>query len=140
MRLDTKDISILAQLSDDGRASIKEVAKAAGMRPSTVHARIQRLVSDGVIQRFTLKLDHERFGDNFVAFMLLNTKKELDPAFMARPFVREVFGVTGEFDLLVKLRFKDVSEFNDYIVSVRKHPSIVKTLTMVATDAIKEES
>ena len=53
--------------------------------------------------------------------------------------VKEFFGVTGEYDLLLKLKFKDVDEFNDFIIKFRKEQSIQTTLTMVVTADVKEE-
>ena len=53
--------------------------------------------------------------------------------------VREFFGITGEYDLFLKLKFRDVEEFNDFIIKFRKEPSIQTTLTMVVTANVKEE-
>ena len=40
---------------------------------------------------------------------------------------------------MLKLKFSDVAEFNDFIIKFRKEQAIVTTLTMVATANIKEE-
>ena len=53
--------------------------------------------------------------------------------------VKEFFGITGEYDLLLKLKFKDVDEFNDFVIKFRKEQAIQTTLTMVVTADIKEE-
>ncbi len=41
--------------------------------------------------------------------------------------------------MLLKLKFKDVEEFNDFIIKFRKEPLIQTTLTMVVTADVKEE-
>jgi len=38
----------------------------------------------------------------------------------------------------LKLKFRDVEEFNEFIIGLRKEPGIAKTLTMVSTAKIKE--
>ncbi len=139
MLLDEKDHKILAALMKDSRKTVRELSKETKIRPSTIHRRIQELVKRGVIERFTLKVNHKRFGDSFVAFMLLTTSNEVPQEFIAGNQVREVFGITGEYDLVLKLRFKGVEEFNDFVLNLRKHPYIRKTLTMVVTASIKEE-
>jgi len=51
-----------------------------------------------------------------------------------------VFGITGEYDMMVKLKFKDVTEFNDFIINFRdENKEVRKTITMVATVKLKEE-
>ena len=70
---------------------------------------------------------------------MITTKKNIPAAFFDNKRIKEVFGITGEYDLIIKLKFKDVEEFNDYIINLRKVPAIEKTLTMVVTTTIKEE-
>jgi len=72
--------------------------------------------------------------------MLIKTKPSamLDKLVHDR-HVKEFFGVTGEYDLMLKLKFKDVDEFNDFIIKFRKEQSIQTTLTMVVTANLKEE-
>ena len=56
------------------------------------------------------------------------------------PIALIIFGVTGEYDLLLKLKFKDVEEFNDFLIKFRKEQKGVRqTFTMVSTANIKEE-
>jgi DNA-binding Lrp family transcriptional regulator len=63
----------------------------------------------------------------------------LDSTFFNNKHIKEVFGITGEYDLVLKLKFKDIEEFNKFIISLRKNTAIKKTQTMIATIGIKEE-
>ena len=142
MELDNKDLKIINALREDSRESIKKIARKTNIRPSTVHQRIQRLIKNNIIDKFTIKLDNKAIGENFIAFLLVKgtTSEYINQKFLASKNVREVFGVTGEYDVLVKLKFKDVDEFNDFIIKFRKeNNSIQATLSMVATANIKEE-
>ena len=139
MRLDVKDHKIIALLRKNARLSIRNIAKKTNIRPSTVHQRIKKLVSDGIIEKFTLKLNNKSFGEGFITFILITTKKDLPHNFFLDNRIKDVFGVTGEYDLILKMKFKDVEEFNDYIIKLRKNQFIQKTLTMVVTTTIKEE-
>jgi len=139
MRLDDKDHRIIEILRGNSRLSIREIARLTKIRPSTVHQRIQKLVKDGVIERFTLKLNNKAIDENFIVFMLVNTKRDIDALFLKKKYVKEVFGVTGEYDLILKLKFKDVEEFNQFVISFRKEQNVRETLTMVATANLKEE-
>ena len=142
MKLDEKDEKIISILKENSRHSVRNIAKKTGIRPSTVHQRIQKLIKNNVVEKFTIKLNNKLIGENFIAFMLIKgtTSDYISSKFLTNKNVKEVFGVTGEYDVLVKLKFGDVEEFNDFIIKFRKEmKSIQSTLTMVATANIKEE-
>jgi len=142
MKLDDKDHKIIAQLKQNARASVRDIAKATNLRPSTVHERIKRLRNEKVIEKFTLKLNNEAMGENFIVFMLVSggSNKYVDDKVLKNKHVKEVFGVTGEYDLMIKLKFKDVVEFNDFVIKFRdENKEVTKTLTMIATVNLKEE-
>jgi DNA-binding Lrp family transcriptional regulator len=141
MKLDKKDLAIIEILKKDARLSIRDIAKKTSIRPSTVHQRITKLKKDGVINRFTIKLNNSAIEEDFIVFMMIKTKPNvlLDSKIINNKHVKEVFGTTGEYDLLLKLKFKDVQEFNDFIIKFRKEQQVETTLTMVATANVKEE-
>lgn len=139
MKLDDKDLAIIGELRKNSRFSVREIAKATAIRPSTVHVRITQLVKHGIIERFTLKLNNEAFGENFIVFVLVKTTQEIKKSVFNHPAVKEVFGVTGEYDLMMKLKFKDIIAFNDFILKFRKENNVGTTVTMVSTITLKEE-
>lgn len=142
MELDNKDLKIIEILKQDSRLPIREIAKLTKIRPSTVHQRIQKLVDAKVIENFTIKLDNKAVGENFIVFMFVKggTTEYIDNKILSNPHVKEVFGITGEYDVIIKLKFKDVGEFHDFILNFRKNnKDIQSTMTMVATANLKEE-
>ena len=139
MAIDLKDKKIIGVLKENARTPIRDIAKKTGLRPSTVHLRIQRMSEQGVIEKFTVKTNNLKLEESFIVFMLVNTEKDLDRAFLSNQHVKEIFGITGEYDILLKLKFRDVSEFNQFVIDLRKNENIRKTLTMVVTAEIKEE-
>ncbi|MBS3102726.1 Lrp/AsnC family transcriptional regulator [Candidatus Woesearchaeota archaeon] len=142
MGMDYKDLRIIEILKGNSREPVKLIAKKTGMRPSTVHQRIQKLIKSRAIDKFTIKLDNKAVGENFIAFILVKgtTSNYINDMFLNKKNVKEVFGITGEYDVLVKLKFRDVDEFNSFIMNFRKElKGIDTTLTMVVTANIKEE-
>ncbi|MCK5283731.1 MAG: Lrp/AsnC family transcriptional regulator [Nanoarchaeota archaeon] len=139
--MDKKDYSILEQLRENSRSSIRYIAKKTGIRPSTVHQRITKLKKEGVIDKFTLKLNNNKVGEGFIIFVFIKTKPsaQIDSKVLKDIHIKEVFGITGEYDLLIKMKFKDVIEFNDFIIKFRKEQQVETTHTMVVTANIKEE-
>jgi DNA-binding Lrp family transcriptional regulator len=139
MALDRKDERIIEVLRKDSRMPVRDIAKKTGIRPSTVHARIRRLIDDGFIEKFTIKTNNKGLGENFTVFILVSADKNIDDSAFSSAAVKEVFGITGESDLLIKCRFKDIAEFNEFILKFRKVQNVNRTITMVATTTIKEE-
>ena len=139
IKLDEKDITILVLLKEDSRKSVRDIAKKTGIRPSTVHLRIQRMVKEGVIEKFTLKLNNKAVGENFIVFMLVKSIEKINENEFKKDCVKEVFGITGEHDLLMKLKFSDIEDFNDYLIKFRERNKVGVTVTMVSTITIKEE-
>lgn len=138
--MNNKDLRIISVLKDNSRMPIREIAKRTGLRPSTVHQRVKKIRENGVIERFTLKLNDKAMGENFIVFMLVKTKPAtILSNIMSDKHVKEVFGITGEYDLILKLKFENVAEFNNFIIKFRKEQKIETTLTMVVTAKVKEE-
>ena len=142
MDLDNKDAKIIEILKHDSRLPIREIAKRTKIRPSTVHQRIQKLIGNKIIEKFTVKLNNKSVNENFIVFMLVKgtTSDYIDSRMLGSNSVKEVFGVTGEYDMLIKLKFKDVEEFNKFVIDFRKDKrEIQSTMTMVVTADLKEE-
>jgi len=142
MELDDKDWKIIELLKQNSREPIREIAKKTKIRPSTVHQRMQKLVESKTIEKFAIKLNNKAVGENFIVFMLVKggTTEYIDNKVLHDKHVKEVFGVTGEYDLLIKLKFENVEEFHEFVLNFRKDKKeIQSTMTMVVTTNLKEE-
>ena len=139
--MDEKDIKIIKILKENSRASIRNIAKSTEIRPSTVHNRIKKFKDEGIIEKFTIDTNDDKVGEGFVVFMLISgtPEKYLDNRFKNNLNIKEIYGITGEYDLLIKAKFKDMMEFNRFLIDFREkyHKSINKTITMVQTAKIK---
>ncbi|MCF7860634.1 Lrp/AsnC family transcriptional regulator [Candidatus Woesearchaeota archaeon] len=138
--INDKDRAIIQYLKDNSRASIREIAKATKLRSSTVHNRIKHLISSKAIEKFTIKLNYEQTGENLVVFIMITTIQYLPRSFFKNKCIKEVFGITGEYDLMMKCRFTEIKEFNEFLLKIRMSPNITKTHTFVATTTLKEEN
>ncbi len=138
MKLDKLDHDIIALLKHNSKLPVRDIAKHLNSKHSTIHERIKRLIRDGVIEEFTLKLNHSLLGKGFTVFMFVTG--EISRSIKNSENVIELFSVTGEYEYMMKLRFRDVQEFNDFVVNFkRENSSIRKLLTTVATETVKEE-
>lgn len=69
------DQKILDILIDDGRRSFADIARELGISRVHVRERVQKLMADGVIEKFTLIVNPEKIGSTVSAFFDV----EVDP-------------------------------------------------------------
>ncbi|NYS24805.1 Lrp/AsnC family transcriptional regulator [Rhodobacteraceae bacterium 2376] len=115
MPLDRTDIEILRLLQNDARLMNKQIAAAVGLAPSSCHERIRRLWRDGVITGTETLLDPQALGYPLAAVLFVTISKAgqlridaLMDDLVAVPEIREVFLVTGRYDLVVSLVARDM--------------------------------
>lgn len=107
-QFDTLDCKILTMLAQNARKPFLEIARETGVSGAAVHQRIQKLISQGVIQGFESLIDPASLGYEtcaYVGFFLTDPTKFDEVAAELRniPEVVEVHYTTGKYDLLVKL-------------------------------------
>ena len=107
-QLDSMDEQILSMLIHNARIPFLEIARACGVSGTTIHQRVQRLTSLGVIQGTEYKVDPAKIGYETCAFVGLclvgdTTLKDAVEALGKISEVVEVHCTSEEFDLLVKL-------------------------------------
>ena len=149
MKLGEKDVALIALLQEDCRQSLKKLSKKLGMPMSTVHEKIGKLETEGFIKQYAAVVDAEKLGLPVTAFLLVNAEtrfggKAVDQKAIAKeiskiPLVQEVHIVTGEYDLLVKAKGKDMREIGANVIDcVRKVEGVSQTRTTQAYHTAKE--
>ena len=75
MDLNEKDSELLVQLSKNGKASQRELARETGVALGTVNAHIKQLEKNKVIKGYFADIDPEKVGFNLTAIINLRIKK-----------------------------------------------------------------
>ncbi|MHA2193146.1 MAG: Lrp/AsnC family transcriptional regulator, partial [Candidatus Thorarchaeota archaeon] len=69
--MDEIDMAILREMNTNCKASYRALARKTGLSPNAARNRITRLLDDGVITRFAIKLSVAMAdADGFLAFVL----------------------------------------------------------------------
>jgi DNA-binding Lrp family transcriptional regulator len=109
--LDDIDHKIIAELSCDGRLSMRLLADKLHISRATAYARVDRLIADGVILGFGVRLNPERAGLGTSAYVTVtieqNTWREVSAQLRAIQYVDHIALVGGDFDVLVLVRAPD---------------------------------
>jgi Lrp/AsnC family leucine-responsive transcriptional regulator len=117
--LDRIDRRILQRLQRDGRMSNAELAKAVNVSPATCHRRTQRLFDEGFIRSVRAEVAPrtvERGTLVIVGVVLDRSTPDSFAAFEAAivklPVVLDCHLVAGDFDFFLKIRVRDIDDFN----------------------------
>jgi len=117
--IDKIDRKILKHLQRDGRLSNADLAGAVNLAPATCYRRTQRLIQTGYIKGFRAIIDPgsvERETLVMVGVVLDRSTPESFAAFEAAikklSFVLDCYLVAGDFDYFLKIRVKDIKDFN----------------------------
>ncbi|RLI10420.1 Lrp/AsnC family transcriptional regulator [Candidatus Bathyarchaeota archaeon] len=151
MSVDERDLEILRLLQEDAKATAREISRRMGSPITTVYSRIKRLEDSGVIRGYKPVLDAARLGRPTTAFILASityrtpgVEETLDQRLIAQevarfPEVQEVHIITGDWDLLIKVKGRDVADIGRFVVDkLRTVRGIEKTLTCMVFDTAKE--
>ncbi|GGK69675.1 Lrp/AsnC family transcriptional regulator [Haloarcula sebkhae] len=128
--MDDLDREILSILRRDARTPYTEIADRVGTSEGTVRNRVERLVEDGVIERFTVAT---RTG-NVKAMIEVSVDVNVDTAEVSDRIadwqeVDFVWQVSGEEDIVVVVDAADTDAVNGLITKARELEEVVGTKT-----------
>lgn len=142
--LDEVNLRILDILGRDASRPFVDIAKELEISDATVHIRVKRLQAAGILRKFTITTDNVLLGYDHLAFVGINLSKgsrdEVLVALSQLEEILELHEMYGQFDLLVKIRSKNLEEMRDIIANkISKIPQITKAQSMMVLKTIKEE-
>lgn len=135
--LDQLDLAIVRTLERDSRMSVLELSRRVGASRPTVSERLARLVEQGVIRGFHARLDYHRLGYPITAFVGIvsgQSPSEFDlvAALERIPEIEEVHAVTGQIDLLLKIRVRSTEHLRQLLsFKIQALPNVWRTETMI---------
>lgn len=142
--LDDVDRKILKILQADGRTALSEIARRLDMGTATIHERVNGLEEDGYIREYRAVLDPSLLGIDEVAFITVDAEpgrfSEVAERLAEESAIQEIHEVTGESDLLVKVRVSERAELTDLLADIGRYDGVEGTATKVALRSVKEEN
>jgi Lrp/AsnC family transcriptional regulator, regulator for asnA, asnC and gidA len=142
--LDEINLKIIDILSRDSSTRFVEIARKIGISDATVHMRVRRLIATRIIRKFTISVNNCRIGYHHLAFMGMNVEpgfaEEVVLGLSNVETVLEIHEMHGRFDLILKIRAKDLDEMRDVVVNkIRTLPHILEIELMTVLKSRKEE-
>ncbi len=136
MYRDNTDEKILGFLRDDSRESFVVIGKKLKLSESAVRRRVKNMVSNGVIEKFTIE------EQNASAIVLISVDSSIDTSKVSVKLtklnaVKTVYEITGQYDISVIIKAPNITEINTCIDDLRKIPGVIDTNTVIILRTIR---
>jgi Lrp/AsnC family transcriptional regulator for asnA, asnC and gidA len=118
-KIDEIDLKILAELQRDANISVPKLSRKINVNPSVAYSRIKRLTKNGLIKRFTIEVNDDVLGYNVSAVVGINidskVREEILDEILRMAGVRNVYEVTGRFDVLVMVKARSLDDLHETV-------------------------
>lgn len=119
---DAMDLKILGKLQKDCTQSLDLLSDSVGLSSTSCYRRIRRLESVGIIKAKVAVLDEKKLGIQVTAFFLIKLDKDsndidrkMQHILANHPEIQDCYLMTGEFDFVMVAKFRDATEYTEYI-------------------------
>ena len=121
-KLDQVDIKILEILQNNNRLKLSEIAKLVNMSVPPCQKRINKLRDTGIIKKDCAIIDWDNITNYTTVFTRLKLTNHT-PSLLKNLIgelnkinnVIDVFSVSGEYDLMLKMQINNISDYGDIV-------------------------
>ena len=138
-RLDETDHQILDMLIENTRTPFTDIAKKLQISAGTIHVRVKKMEEGGIITGSSLRLDYDKLGYSFIAYVGIFLIKTSQTQFVLErlntiPYVTVAHVTTGKFNIFCKIRAQNTSHAKDIIYSIDDIDGVSRTETMISLE------
>lgn len=139
--MDDIDRELLRLLTLDARQSATELGRILAVSRSTIQNRIDRLISQGVISRFTIELGDGHETPLVKAVLMIKvTSGDTRPLISRLKKISEIEVLTtinGAYDLMAELRASSLNKLDKVIFDVRSMQTVLDTNSYICLATYK---
>ena len=125
---------------------IARVAKKLKEPSTTIHYNIKKLEKENAIRTYKAVFDYKKIDQGFCCFVLISISPEEygDPEKIGgdlakHPEIESVDICTGDYELILKVRTKDMDSYYDFVKNVVSRKGIIKIITISSLKQVKTE-
>jgi len=138
-KLDETDHQILDMLIENTRIPFTDIAKKLQISAGTVHVRVKKMEEAGIITGSSLRLDYQKLGYSFIAYVGVFLNKTSQTQFVLErlnsiPHVTVAHVTTGKFNIFCKIRAKDTGHAKEIIYRIDDIDGVTRTETMISLE------
>ena len=139
--IDVLDIKIIRALQTDARKPVVQIAKEVNANEATVRRRIEKLLKDGIIERFTVILDYHKLGRVIKAFVGLRVEPTklvaIAQHLAGHPDTQVVYRTSGDTDIVIEVIFEKMEDLNAFLEEELKLDGILGTIVTIVIGPYK---
>ena len=146
--MDKIDIKLLNLMQRDASQTNAHIAEQVGLSPSSCLRRIRRLKASGVIERIVAILNPAKTGRVLKALVTVELHRHGEQ-YMQRffdlakqePAVAQAYAVTGDADIALQLRLRDMEEYDELCKRLfHDETNVARYLTMMIIRTAKDDT
>jgi Lrp/AsnC family transcriptional regulator, leucine-responsive regulatory protein len=119
VKMDEVDLKILKLLADNGRLSYVDIGKELNLSRVAVRERVNNLINNEVIEKFTVVINSEKTGKHVSAFF----EVDCEPSYLVKvaqtladnPNVASCYQMTGPSTLHMHVLMEDFAALENFI-------------------------
>ena len=138
--LDALDRTLIGLLRADGRAPVSRLAEALGVSRGTVQNRLDRLVDEGVIVGFTVRLREDLDEEVVRAMMVIRLVGQSTTTVVRQlrgmPEVRAVHTTNGAWDLMAEIAVASLPDLDRVLSAIRSIHGIENSETSILLTSV----
>jgi len=140
--IDMLDMKILKALQVDARKPVIQIAREVGANEATVRRRIDKLMKQGIIERFTVVLDYHKLGRIIKAFIGLKVQpaklKEIVDHLSRHPDIQVLYRTSGDTDIFAEVIFEKMEDLKDFLEKELRIDGILGTIVTIVIGPYKK--
>lgn len=142
--MDDIDRQIVSLLRTNGRASYAELARTVGLSAPSVHERVSKLETSGVILGYHAAVDRAAVGEAVTALVgVFESDVEADHdlvnSLRQMPEITDCFYVAGEEAFLLRVRVEDIAALERVVSAISRLRGVSRTRTTVVLSSRWED-
>jgi DNA-binding Lrp family transcriptional regulator len=139
--LDDLDKRLIGALRADSRLPAATLAKRLGTSRGTVQNRIDRLIADGILLGFTIRLRGEAETGQVRAITSLEVRsaeaKSVIAALQRMPDIGRVYSTNGRWDLVAEINTENLAALDRVLAEIRALRAVAQSETSILLSELK---
>ncbi len=113
---------------------------------TTLQYNVKKLEREGVVHSYKAVFDYKKINEGHCTYLLINLEpskygepEEVSQKIAKNPSVESVDVITGDYEIIVKLRCKDIDEYYAFVKQAIKQYGISKVISLTSLKQVKTE-
>ncbi|MEM2108967.1 MAG: Lrp/AsnC family transcriptional regulator [Candidatus Odinarchaeota archaeon] len=135
------NLKIISILKKNSRTPFVKIAKALSVSEAAVRKSVRKLLSTGVIRKFTIEVDYKKIGLTVEAIIGIDTTPEsyLHNIENLKAFeeIESLYTSTGDHMIIARCLFEDSAKLASFLKKVETLSGVIKVCPAIILEKIK---